>query len=58
MLTNMSTVKKSIERLKWLEGLEKSPEFKTISKKEFAALTRAETSKWAKVIRDTGTKIE
>ncbi len=40
MLTNMSTVKKSIERLKWLEGLEKSPEFKTISKKEFAALTR------------------
>lgn len=40
MLTNMSTVKKSIERLKWLEGLEKSPEFKQISKKEFAALTR------------------
>ncbi len=40
MLTNMSTVKKSIERLRWLEGLEKSPEFKTISKKEFAALTR------------------
>lgn len=40
MLTNMSTVKKSIERLKWLEGLEKSPEFKAISKKEFAALTR------------------
>jgi tripartite-type tricarboxylate transporter receptor subunit TctC len=25
---------------------------------EFAALIRAETSKWAKVIRDTGTKIE
>lgn len=40
MLTNMATVKKSIERLKWLEGLEKSPEFKLISKKEFAALTR------------------
>jgi len=40
MLTNMSTVKKSVERLKWLENLEKSPEFKTISKKEFAALTR------------------
>jgi small subunit ribosomal protein S2 len=40
MLTNMSTVKKSIERLKWLENLQKSPEFKMISKKEFAALTR------------------
>jgi small subunit ribosomal protein S2 len=40
MLTNMSTVKKSIERLKWLENLERSPEFKLISKKEFAALTR------------------
>ena len=40
MLTNMSTVKKSIERLKWLENLERSPEFKMISKKEFAALTR------------------
>ncbi|MEM1082825.1 MAG: 30S ribosomal protein S2 [Verrucomicrobiota bacterium] len=40
MLTNMSTVKKSIERLKWLENLQKSPEFKNISKKEFAALTR------------------
>ena len=40
MLTNMSTVKKSIERLKWLENLEKSPDFKKISKKEFAALTR------------------
>jgi len=40
MLTNMSTVKKSIERLKWLENLQKSPEFKLISKKEFAALTR------------------
>jgi small subunit ribosomal protein S2 len=40
MLTNMATVKKSIERLKWLENLEKSPEFKMISKKEFAALTR------------------
>ena len=40
MLTNMSTVKKSIERLKWLENLQKSPEFKMISKKEFSALTR------------------
>ena len=40
MLTNMATVKKSIERLKWLENLQKSPEFKMISKKEFAALTR------------------
>lgn len=40
MLTNMATVKKSIDRLKWLENLEKSPEFKLISKKEFAALNR------------------
>jgi len=40
MLTNMATVRKSIERLKWLENLEKSPEFKLISKKEFAALNR------------------
>ena len=40
MLTNMSTVKKSIERLKWLENIERQPEFKSISKKELAALNR------------------
>ncbi len=40
MLTNMATVKKSIERLKWLENIERQPEFKSISKKELAALNR------------------
>src|SRR5690606_26865502 len=40
MLTNMATVKKSIERLKWLENIEKQPEFKAMSKKELSALGR------------------
>ena len=40
MLTNMSTIRKSIERLAYLEGIEKSPEFKSMSKKELAALDR------------------
>ncbi|MDB6077857.1 MAG: ribosomal protein [Akkermansiaceae bacterium] len=40
MLTNMATVKKSIERLRWLETIEKQPEFKAMSKKELAALGR------------------
>ena len=40
MLTNMSTIRKSIERLVYLEGIEKSPEFKSMSKKELAALDR------------------
>jgi small subunit ribosomal protein S2 len=40
MLTNMATVKKSIERLKWLENIEKQPEFKSMSKKELSALGR------------------
>jgi small subunit ribosomal protein S2 len=34
MLTNASTVRKSIERLKYLESIEKQPEFKSMSKKE------------------------
>jgi len=33
-------VRKSIERLNWLENLEKQPEFKSMSKKELAALGR------------------
>jgi small subunit ribosomal protein S2 len=40
MLTNSTTVRKSIERLKYLENIEKQPEFKAMSKKELAALGR------------------
>jgi small subunit ribosomal protein S2 len=40
MLTNSTTVRKSIERLKYLETIEKQPEFKAMSKKELAALGR------------------
>ena len=40
MLTNSSTVRKSVERLKYLETIEKQPEFKSMSKKELSALGR------------------
>ena len=40
MLTNSATVRKSVERLKYLENIEKQPEFKAMSKKELAALGR------------------
>jgi len=40
MLTNSSTIRKSIERLKYLENIEKQPEFKAMSKKELASLGR------------------
>lgn len=40
MLTNMATIKQSIERLRYLENIEKQPEFKAMSKKELAALSR------------------
>ncbi len=40
MLTNMTTIKKSITRLDWLENLDKQPEFKSMSKKELASLSR------------------
>ena len=40
MLTNSATVRKSVERLKYLENIEKQPEFKSMSKKELAALGR------------------
>ena len=40
MLTNMSTIKKSIARLEYLENLSSQPEFKSMSKKELAALAR------------------
>lgn len=40
MLTNMATIKKSIARLDYLENLDKQPEYKSMSKKELAALAR------------------
>ncbi len=39
-MTNLTTIRQSVERLKYLEGIEKAPEFKTMSKKELAALGR------------------
>jgi len=40
MLTNMTTIRQSIERLNWLDNIEKQPEYKAMSKKELAALSR------------------
>ncbi len=40
MLTNMSTIKKSIARLDYLENLASQPEYRSMSKKELAALSR------------------
>jgi len=40
MLTNYETIKRSIKRLNELENIEKSPDFKSMSKKELAALGR------------------
>jgi len=42
MLTNLPTIRKSVERLKYLENIEKQPEFKSMSKKELSALKREE----------------
>jgi small subunit ribosomal protein S2 len=39
-LTNLETIRKSVARLKYLEEIDKSPEFKKMSKKELAALGR------------------
>lgn len=39
-LTNLATIRASVERLKYLEGIEKAPEYKAMSKKELAALNR------------------
>ncbi|MEO0445474.1 MAG: 30S ribosomal protein S2 [Verrucomicrobiota bacterium] len=39
-LTNLETIKKSVRRLDYLEGIEKSPDFKKMGKKELAALGR------------------
>ena len=39
-LTNLATIRRSVERLKFLEDIEKSPDFKKMSKKELSALGR------------------
>jgi small subunit ribosomal protein S2 len=39
-LTNLQTIRKSVERLDYLERIEKSPEYKMMSKKELASLNR------------------
>ena len=39
-LTNMQTIRKSISRLGYLEDIEKSPDYKSMSKKELASLNR------------------
>jgi len=39
-LTNHETVRRSVSRMEYLENLQKSPEFKQMSKKEVASLNR------------------
>ncbi len=39
-LTNLATIRKSIGRLKYIEEIEKSPEYKKMGKSELAALNR------------------
>jgi small subunit ribosomal protein S2 len=39
-LTNLATIRKSIGRLKYIEDIEKSPEYKKMGKQELAALGR------------------
>lgn len=39
-LTNLTTIRNSVQRLKYLEGIQRTPEFKSMSKKELAALNR------------------
>ncbi len=57
-LTNMSTIRQSVERLKYLEKIEKSPDFKQMSKKELAALGRERNKLLRNLegIRDMGEK--
>ena len=42
MLTNLPTIRKSVERLQYLETIEKQAEYKAMSKKELSALKREE----------------
>lgn len=39
-LTNLETIRRSVARMEYLEGIEKTPEFKKMSKKELASLSR------------------
>ncbi len=39
-MTNLETVRKSVNRMEYLENLSKSPDFKKMSKKEIASLNR------------------
>lgn len=47
-LTNLETIRKSVSRLEYLEGIDKTPEYKAMSKKELAALARER----AKLVRN------
>ncbi len=40
MLTNLETIRKSVQRLRYLETIDQQPEYKLMSKKELAALGR------------------
>ena len=42
-LTNLATIRKSIGRLKYIEDIEQSPDFKKMGKQELAALNREAT---------------
>ena len=57
-LTNHETIRKSVERLKYLENIENQPEYKQMSKKELAALgrERAKLQRNLAGIRDMGGK--
>ncbi|MDB4409116.1 30S ribosomal protein S2 [Akkermansiaceae bacterium] len=39
-MTNLETIRKSVTRMKYLENIEKQPEYKAMSKKELSALNR------------------
>lgn len=39
-LTNFETIRRSVARMEYLEGIEKSPDYKKMSKKELASLNR------------------
>ncbi|MDB4628624.1 30S ribosomal protein S2 [Akkermansiaceae bacterium] len=39
-LTNLTTIRNSVKRLKYLEDIERAPEYKSMSKKELSALNR------------------
>jgi len=39
-LTNLTTIRNSVKRLKYLEDIERAPEYKSMSKKELSALGR------------------